>query len=239
MRRPGLHVLRSERGISLPELLVSVMMGTLLIVAALTLLTVVNRSSARQVARVDANQRARPVMDRIMDELRSTCVSRGVVPVLAGSSASSISFLHQSGTAVSPVPNRRQITLAGGTLTETVYPASPTTPDAAGVWSFSPTPNLTRQLLTNVGLATINGTANTPLFQYSTYVNGVSTPVVPSPTLTATQAAGVVQVTVSFAASALRNPTADANAAISVQDSALLRFGPPSELSTSPNQPCT
>ena len=84
MRRAGLHLLRSERGVSLPELLVSVIMGTVLIIAALTLLTVVNRSSARQVARVDANQRARPVMERIMDELRSTCVSRGVVPVLAG-----------------------------------------------------------------------------------------------------------------------------------------------------------
>jgi hypothetical protein len=238
MRRRGVHALRSERGVSLPELLVSISMGVLLFLAAGALLENVNRSSARTVARVDTNREARPVMERMMDELRSTCVSRGVVPILSGSTASSISFLHQTGFGVSPVPDKRTISLAGGTLTETAYPASPTVPDSAGVWSFS-VAGTARELLKNVGLATVGGTANTPLFQYFTYVNGNITPVVPSPSLTAAQAASTVQVTVSFALSPTNNPTADTNAAINVTDTALLRFGPPSELSSSANLPCT
>ena len=50
------------------------------------------------MARIDANQQARPVMERIMDELRSTCLTRGSVPILSGSTASSISFLHETGS---------------------------------------------------------------------------------------------------------------------------------------------
>jgi prepilin-type N-terminal cleavage/methylation domain-containing protein len=242
MRRIGLHALRSERGVSLPELLVCVIMGAILILAALSLLQEVNRSSARTAARVDANQQARPVMERLMDELRSTCVTRGVVPILGGtggSSPTSISFLHQTGSGVTLVPDKRTITLASGTLTETVYPASPTTPNSAGVWTFSSTASSTRQMLKNVALATVNGTANTPLFQYYTYVNGVITALPASPNLSATDAARTVQVVVSFAASPSSNPTGDVNAPVSVTDTALLRFGPPSELSTGTNLPCT
>jgi len=241
MSGAGMDRIRDERGVSLPELLVSVLMGMILIIAAFGLLQVANRSSARNVARVDANQQARPVMERIMDELRSTCVRRGVVPILPGSTPSTLSFLHETGSDVSPVPDKRTITFASPTLKESVYTASPTTPDAAGVWTFSPTATVTSDMLGNVSKATVNGTANTDVFQYFTYTNGVLTPLVVSPTtgLTTAQAAGTVQVTVSFAAQASKNPTSDTNPAINVTDTALLRFGPPSELSTATNLPCT
>ena len=241
---PARHdLLRDERGISLPELVVALGMGVLIIVAAMTLLSVTNRSTARGVARVDANQSARPVMERIMDELRSTCISRGVVPVLSGTSGatstpSSISFLHDRGTDVSPIPDKVTIDLVSGTLTERTYPASPTTPNSSGVWSFSSTPSSTRELLRNVGLATVNGAASTPLFQYYAYVNGVLTPLSATPSLSAADAARTVQVTVSMAVGPTRNPTADANAAVHISDTALLRPGPPSELATTANLPC-
>jgi len=229
--------IRDERGVSLPELLIGILMGTVVIIAALSLVQVVNRSSARTVARIDANQQARPVMERIMDELRSTCLTRGSVPILSGSTGSSISFQHETGSAVKPVPDKRTIDLVGGTLTERAYPASPTTPNSAGVYTFSPTASSTRTMLKNVVPATVDG-ATVPLFRYFTYVNGVLTPLTSLP-LNATDAARTVQVVVSFGASPLQNPTADSQANVTLTGTALLRFGPASEISTSTNAPCT
>ena len=47
------------------------------------------------------------------------------------------------------------------------------------------------------------------------------------------------QVVVSFGASPLKNPTTDPRASVTLTGTALLRFGPPSEIATSQNLPCT
>jgi hypothetical protein len=231
-----------QRGISFPELAISILMGTVLMLAAFTLLQDVNRSSARNVARVDANQQARPVMERLMDELRSACLARGTVPIQSGSTANQLVFLHQTGSAVVPVPDKRMVTFTSpnGPMTETSYAANPTTPNAQGVYTYPGFPNsptTTRPLLANVSQANIDGVTRS-VFRYYAYVNGTLTEITALP-LSATDAARVVQVVVSFAVSPLKNPANDPNAAVAISDTALLRFGPPSETATTPNLPCT
>jgi Tfp pilus assembly protein PilW len=233
--------MRDERGYTLPELLIGTTMALIVIFAAMTLLTVAQHSTARTASRIDANQQARPVMDRIMDDLRSTCLERESVPILAGSTDSTISFLNQTGNSVSPVPDKHTVTYASGSLTERVYPG--TTEDSAGVWSFQSTASQTSTLLSSVGQATVNG-ATVPVFQYYGYgANGVisTTPFTATSAspLSTLDAANTVQVTVSFSANPLHNGTNDPQAAADVSDSALLRFGPPSELSAGTNLPCT
>jgi hypothetical protein len=231
--------LKNERGVGIPELLVTVFAGTVVLIAVFSLIQITGRSTAQVVARVDANQRSRPVLERILDELHSSCLSRDTVPVFAGSSDTSLSFIHQTGAAVTPSPVKRTITLNSGTLTETVYPlASGTVPED---WVFSNTPSSTTQLLTKVGAARMgNPAVDVPLFRYYTYTNGLldPTPLPATSGLTAVDAARTVQVTVAFSASPLANPSADVRNAVSVAGSAVLRFSPPSADTTKVNGPC-
>lgn len=206
--------------------------GSIVLFGVFTLIQVTAQSSARTAARVDANQRARPVLERIIDQLHSTCLTPSTVPVLAGSTDESISFIHQTGATVTPVPTLRTLTLANGTLSDAVYPRVGT----PGNYSFSPTPSETRQLLT--GVAPIGATpATVSVFQYFRFDGTEISAPLPVP-LSAADAARTVQVTVSFAASPLGNPVRDPNSAANVTSSALLRFSPPSDSPTTINKPC-
>jgi len=226
--------IRDQQGYSLPELLVVIAIGSIVLFGVFTLIQVTAQSSARTAARVDANQRARPVLERIIDQLHSTCLTPSTVPVLAGSTGESISFTHQTGATVTPVPTLRTLTLANGTLSDAVYPRVGT----PGNYSFSTTPSETRQLLTGVAPATLgNPPATVPVFQYYRFQGAEISPALPTP-LSAADAAQTVQVTVSFAASPLGNPVRDPKSAANVTSSALLRFSPPSDSPTTVNKPC-
>ena len=235
MSRPRLS-LREERGVTLVELLVTMVSGMIVLLAIFAVTDISSRSSAKVASRVDANQRARPVLQRLIDQLHSTCLGPNVTPVQAGSGDDTIAFLHQTGAAVAPTPVKRVVTLSGGTLSETLYAA---TGGSSPSWTFSSTPSATTQLLTKVGPATVGDpAANVPLFQYYTYVNGqVSTTPLPTP-LSATDAARTVGVTVSFSVSPRATPVYDPKAAVAVTDTAYLRFSPPSEDTAKVNVPC-
>jgi hypothetical protein len=179
-------------------------------------------------------------MERIMDELHSSCLSRDTIPVFAGSSDTSLSFIHQTGSTATLTPTKRTISwtsAAGGTLSESVFPlASGTTPTD---WQFSTTPSSTTQLLTKVGKAVIgNPQVEVPFFRYYAYTNGVLNPTPLQVPLSDVDAARTVQVSVAFAASPMNNPTAETRAAVSVASSAVLRFSPPSADTTKVNGPC-
>lgn len=215
---------REESGVTLVELLTATMIGLIVLGTLGTLVSVTARSSTRTTERVVANQRARPVMDHIIDELHSSCVRPDAPPILAGSSSTSIAFLHKTGSAVAPVPDKRTITLASGTMTERLYPSNGGT---APAWTFVSTPTYTRRLLTDVGSAT-TGASNTvvPLFRYYTVVNGaISTTPLPVP-LSAADAARTVKVTVTFTGSIEGGNLQDKEGPVGVTDSAVLSFTP-------------
>lgn len=224
-----------ERGLGMVELLVAVAAGLAVIMGSFTMLNGTLRGSARVTQRVDATQRARPVLTRIMDELHSACVAPRIAPVLAGSTGTSMTFLHKTGSASAINPDKRMITLTGTTLSESVYPYST---GQAPDWQYSATPTTTR-LLTNVGQATIDG-AVVPIFRYYAYSTSgqVSTTPLPTP-LSAADAARAVQVTVSFAASPSKTRVVEANTAATVTDTAIFRFSPAAEDAAAVNLPCS
>ncbi len=226
----------SERGFTLVEMLIATSLAIVVILGIFALVDVTNRGTARIASRVEADQLARPVMQRLLDELHSTCVGPNTTPVLAGSGDSSMNFLHQTGSAVSPTPDKHVVTLAGGALSESVYPA---TGGAAPSWTFAAIPSSTRQLLTRVGAASSGSPpASRPLFQYFAYQGGqLSTTPLQTP-LSAVDAVRTSEVTVSFSVSPAHTPVVDPHAAVSVSDSATLRLAPPAEDTSQANPPC-
>ena len=147
-----------ESGFTLVEMLVTMFAGVIVFMAILTTIDVATRSQQRVDQRVAADQRARPVMTHIIDELHSACVATGVAPVLAGDD-SSITFLSKTGSDVSPIPDKHVITLTGTTLSETTYQGTGgTAPD----WTFSSSPT-TNQLLDGVGAGSVDGSSVAPV----------------------------------------------------------------------------
>ena len=227
-RRP----ISDERGITIIEMLVGMLIGVMVLGGIVTLVTTTARSSGRISERVAADEVARPMVQRILNELHSTCVSPGVAPILAGSTGTSISFLHQTGSAVTLTPVKRTIALSGGNLTDTSYAA---TGGAAPTWTFATTPSSSYRLLTNV-----SAIGSTPIFRYYAYVNGsISSTPLTTP-LSATDAARAVQVDLSLAVSpAASGSSSEAGAPIELTNSVLVRFSPSNEDTTQAGLPCT
>jgi Tfp pilus assembly protein PilW len=227
----------NERGFSVVELLVS-MIATLAVLSAISTMVIASVHNQDRIAhRVDANQRGRPVMARIVNELHSACVAPRIVPVIGdgtvnGSTATQITFLSQSGSAVSPTPDKHVISLSGTTLNESVYSA---TGGAAPSWTFSGTPNgQPTQLLANVS-APAGG-----MFRYYDFQNGqLSTTPLLTP-LSATSAGRTAYVTISLIASPTGGASAlDANSPITFTDSVDLRLESASQVPSQDNLPCS
>ena len=211
------------------ELMVAVATAMIVMFAVFGLIQVTLRSSATVTSRVDANQRARVVMQRLIDDLHSACVAPNTTPVLAGSTATSVSFMSQTGSSVSVTPDKHVVSLSSGALSESIYPA---TGGAAPIWTFAGTPSTTRQLMTDVSAT------NPPLFRYYAYQSGqLSTTPLPTP-LSAADAARAVHISVSFSVAPRTTPVPDPNASVTVSDSAILAFSPADEDTTQANPPC-
>jgi hypothetical protein len=226
-----------ERGMTVIEMMVAATAGLIVAFATLAIVDVSARNSARIAHRVDLNQQVRPVMQHLTDELHSACVSPGAAPVLEGSTESSLGFLHQTGAAVTPIPDKRVVTLSGDALSEAVYPAAPGS--EPGAWTFEDSPSSLRTLLDDVALAKVGDPGVTvPLFRYWAYETGATTLTELSVPLTAEDAAKTVRVDVAFALAPEGNPAQDPNAAVSVADSVLLRFEPAQGGTTEGNRPC-
>ncbi len=223
--------LRDESGMTVIELLAGII-GFIAIFGAIMEMTIVaTHQSDRITHRVAADQRARPVMTRVMDGLRSSCVAPRVAPVAPGSTATSMTFISKAGSTVTPVPDRRVLTMSGTTLTEQVFPATGGTPP---VWTFSGTPSSTRTLMTNVTAPPAGA------FRYFDYVNGqLSTTPLPVP-LSSTNAARTAFVTVSLTVQPGRGVSSqDLGSPITLTDSADLRLESAGQVAAMNNLPCT
>jgi Tfp pilus assembly protein PilW len=227
--------MRSEGGYSLVELLVAMTTGLVVMGAIMVLINVTTRHQQFVSDRVVANQRARPVMTNLMNDLHSACVAPQVSPVQAGSTGTEMRLVSQTGSGVSVTPQLHVVRLEGGTLRETVYNTSGgTAPD----WTFSSTPAENRVLLKGV---TAGSGGVQPLFRYYSYGSGgvvSSTPL--STPLSSAGAESTVQVAVTFAVSPNESGAAtdDANAAVELTDTAVFRLSAASEDTSEVNAPC-
>lgn len=227
-----LALIRDPRGFTLPELLVATSAGVVVLLMLSVLMLTGLRQSARVTGRVDATQRARTVLYQVIDELHSSCVAAPPVsPVRTGSSGTTLSFIHQIGSAVTTTPLLSTISLSSGILTETNYAA---TGGSAPNWTFSLTPTSTRRLVTGVSPTS----PSTSIFSYYGFSAGSisSTPL--STPLSSTDAARTVQVSVGFTVAPEKTQVSDSKAAAPVQDTALLRFTSAAFSTSANNLPC-
>ncbi len=224
--------IRDESGTTLVELMVALMTG-LIIISALTMAIMTTmHGTARVDARVEATQRARLALGKLMEELHSACVTPEIAPVRKESTGNSLRFIHQTGSAVSPTPVLSVISLSGSTLSQSDYASNGGT---APNWTFNEaTPSSTKTLLTAVSPIP----PSSSIFSYYKYSGGtISETSQPTP-LSEGEAALTVEIRAGLKAAPEHTPVTDSYASANVQDAATLRLTPPSFNEGSPARPC-
>jgi Tfp pilus assembly protein PilW len=224
--------IREERGTTLVELLVAITAGVVVLAAVSAVAIASMRQTARISTQVEATQRARLVLGRVVEELHSACLAPEIAPVRENSSGTELRFLHQTGSAVAPTPILSKITLSGGTLTQTNYAE---TGGSAPLWTFNEaTPTSTETLMTK-----ISPTAPSPsIFSYYSYSNGVISPTPLVTPLSKSNASITTQVSIALTAAPPNTPVIYESAAANVQNSVLLRFSPASYNTSVSDLPC-
>jgi prepilin-type N-terminal cleavage/methylation domain-containing protein len=160
---------QGESGFTLVELLVTIMAGSVVMAALLTMVEVTLRQTSRTFSQTNATQSSRYATDTIENELHSACLSGGLAPIQASSDGSNLTFISQYGStatnanapAPTPVEHKLVYSSTNGTLTDYVYVA---TGGGAPNWTFATTASSQTLLLAHV--APITGT---PVFQYFAY----------------------------------------------------------------------
>lgn len=226
-----------EQGFTLVEMLVTLMTGIVIVLAAFSILDVSLTQSSRISERVEVDQRARLTMEKILLELHSSCVADNINPVRGESKGSEIRFISEPGsTAAFTSVTEHRIAFENGKLIDTSYPSKS---GEGEKWEFSKTASGSKVLLTNVSESVTSTGTKIPIFQYYRYVNGnlSSTPQLTSPTesLESTQAEETAEITVTFTAAPTTNQ-ASGGRAVELADTAVLRFDPAS--ATGNNEPC-
>jgi len=167
MRRPGIH---DERGFTLPELLVAMGVGMIVLLAAFTVLDRTFAASGQIADRSDALQRGRQVMENLTQKLRSqVCVGATKVPVVAGNDLS-VTFYSDLSDGSQPIMQR---TFAYDPTTDTI---SESTVTGAGTYpDLTFTGAATTKTLLTKAEQILDGTPPTvlrPVFRYYGYKVG-------------------------------------------------------------------
>lgn len=227
---------RAEHGFTLVELLVAMVTGLVVLLATFSVLDISLSQSSRISERVDADQRGRLAMEKILLELHSSCVSSAFTPILSGSESSSISFISQAGAeAAFTHVTKHVITLSSsgsGTLTDASYVSNGgSTPN----WTFPSTATSTQNLLTGVSQSTTSSGASIAAFQYFKYEGGNLSSTALSTPLSSSNAKATAEVTVSFTTKP-SSGRVTGNRTIDLTNTAVLRYSPAS--SAGANEPC-
>jgi prepilin-type N-terminal cleavage/methylation domain-containing protein len=234
-----MHRLRTnEDGFSLMELVVAMAMGSIVLTACMMLFITGITGAARVNDRVEAQQRASIAMDRVTTLLSSqVCLDASTPPILAGSTANSVTFYADLNGA-SNQPKKYRFTYDPSTmkLTEYQWTGSGSLPSI----TYPTNPTLTRVLASNVIPASVPSTgAILPVFSYFDFESDgtvdVTAPVtVGGSGVTAAQAAGIVQVNVAFEVRPDRTSSDDPRAT-TITGQALAGSADPSSPSAGPN----
>lgn len=158
--------LSDESGFSLIEMLVAILCGVVVTGALFTILEVSTNETSRLAGRVQATQLGRTTMTRIVDELRTSCISKEFKPIQEKSSESELVFI--SGTGQEAVLKKaflHRITYSAteGTLVDKAYEST------SGEWpsfKYSETPKTTTRIGEYIGQS-----GTTPVFQYFSYAS--------------------------------------------------------------------
>ena len=226
----------AESGFTLVELLTTAAIGLVTLGVGLTILQVTSQGSERVVGVVEANQRIRPAMRTIVDELHSACIAPQISPILPGSTGEKLIALHQRGSDVTPVPDKVETTYAGNTLTRSRYAA---TGGTAPNWTFDPSAYETREVKDQLRLAYLGDPgATVPVFRYFAFSGGVLDPnPLPTP-LSVADAEKTVQVSVAFGSGSVTTGEQKSLDPASLNNDISLRFSPATDGVAEENLPC-
>jgi prepilin-type N-terminal cleavage/methylation domain-containing protein len=240
MTSTGVHDrLRCERGYTLTELVVTVFVGTIVLMAVLLVIDTLFTQSARVQDRVDNLQRGRQAMENMTQTLRSqVCLGAGV-PAITQADDNSVTYYADVGDE-NFSPNKYRLVYdpatKGGTITEYFYPGAGAPPNV----TFPANPTRQQTIITNASRYTDPSTGQVlPVFRYYAFTSAPvtpnqqqSTPLDPNPTSTAVNAsAKTVKVSISFVA----NPTRQSNRTRSTfQNYVYVRTSDPSDPDHSP-----
>jgi prepilin-type N-terminal cleavage/methylation domain-containing protein len=248
MRRTSLRsrLIHDERGFTLVEMLVAVVLGVIVMMALFAILDFSINQSGRIAEKVDADQQGRIAMEKLTLELHSSCVAALVTPVQAGSTDTAIQFISVPGSqAYLPTAELHYVRLAENELLDSVFKSNGGEPAAWTFPSVTSTPTSQQTLIDTVSQSQSGEPPTTvPIFQYFRYyrssdpgaVLGEINPKPMSTPLSSEDAQATAEVTVSFTANPTTGQTSNGRAA-DLSDSVLLRFNPTSE--TSNNAACS
>jgi hypothetical protein len=222
--------LADERGTTLAELMVGLATGTVVMLGLTALVVVTLHTTTKVSARVDATQRARTVLTRLVDQLHSACIAPKAAPMRKESTGTELRFVHAAGSAVSPVPTLSVIALSGTTLTQTDYSWKE---GNAPFWVFNTTPVSTTQLMTKVAPI-----GSKPVFSYYAYGSGaLSETPLPTP-LSELDASRTIQVGVAFKVGTAKKGFDEEITPARLQDSATFRLTASSYNKEAASLPC-
>ena len=172
MRRLVTRIRRDERGFTLPELLVAMPIGIIVLLATFFTLDSSIVLTGKVTQRVDRTQRARVAMEDVTRKLRSQVCPDAGVPALINADDYSVRFYSFLGTRPF-VPDIREIAWDTNTnsIVERVWAGSGTAPNTT--WAATPT---TRTVLSDAKppFVTGNGGPRGPVFKY--YLGNSQTP---------------------------------------------------------------
>jgi prepilin-type N-terminal cleavage/methylation domain-containing protein len=225
--------LADERGFTLPELLVAMSVGLIVLLAAFMLVDRTFSASGQIADRSDALQRGRQAMELMTRQLRSqVCVGEADRPIVSAS-GNSVSFyadLSDSNRVqlrtLSYNPTTRRITQA-------IIAGAGTYPDL----TFTSPPSTTI-LLTRVE-PVMDGTAPRAIFRYYGYDSTGALqllgppPSSPQSALPATAVGRVAVIKVGFRSFADRNLTRDADSTV-IENDVYVRIADPEQLEEGP-----
>jgi prepilin-type N-terminal cleavage/methylation domain-containing protein len=251
---------RGERGYTLMEVLIAMLVGSIVILAAFGLLRFTTSDVSRITARVRIDQRGRLALEKITLELHSACVNQKVVPIKEKSTGTELRFVSEYSPLnkeTTPIPTSELGTVrvrhivytppsgkVGGTLVEESWPSTGFPPN----YKFNETGEKpTKVKLLNSVQAPISGGKELPVFHYYRYYNEkdhepiYGTLTAATLPLTATEAQNVTKVSIALTVGSEASESttfAPNDRAVALEDSAIFRLAPASENAGESNLPC-
>jgi prepilin-type N-terminal cleavage/methylation domain-containing protein len=249
--------LRNQDGMTLPELLVAMVIGIIVSLAAFSLIETTMARTSDITSRVDTTQRGRAAMDFITRQLRSQVCVQATAPAMTddrsiyAATPTSVTFFSdlsdesfRTGNTVK-APELRSISLENGKLIERRWAGTATGTDAQPTYSYAGyplTPTATRVLVDDASTTEVTTAGGVPLvFRYFQYDTNVTPP---KPTLeldtrsgvTPAQATLITKVEVSFQANRARGKATDRGASV-FENTVFARIADPNS-TTNPNPVC-
>lgn len=171
-----------EHGFSLIELLVAMIMGLVISLAAFSILEFTTSDVSRITARAHVTQTGRVALEKLMLQLHSACVSVNVNPIQAKSSETTLKFVSETSpvnsnnepTSSLPTVKEHEIvyTPPSGKIAGTLTEKSRTSiglNNATGEYEFNPSEKPTETKLLSGVRKTVREGKEVPIFQYYRY----------------------------------------------------------------------